>query len=477
MTDIIIDQSCPDLIRSDIEIYLDNDEFYCFTLNQTDIANNCNKFLIVQLLVRADKLSFFLVSRSGRVGYKGTDNIDCYLNLNQAITDFKVMFREKTGFSWEDRATASKVSGKYDYIEMKYEKKEELTKIIDDKPLHLKLDAKVQQLITMIFDQNLFVKIADQFKLDLKRAPLGAISAGQIKKAYKILDNIAKEIADKKDTAKLVEYSSDFYTVIPTNFGMGKPPIINSDAKIAEKVELLKVLDDAEVMSKLIKKTSASTQKLDKQYLSLDSEIIPIRSSEPLYSELSDYMKKSSGHHYKLKIQEIFKVNRTEEKTRFLKHQNSHNRQLLWHGSRLANFVSIISTGLRINPGNVVRAGSMFGNGLYFANSSTKSAQYMRVDPAVGTGIMLLCEVALGNCYELYNAKYITALPTGHHSTYGVGKHTPHKSGYITKSDGLILPAGKLVARQNFTGALNYDEFIVYNEDQVRIKYLFIVKI
>ena len=40
----------------------------------------------------------------------------------------------------------------------------------------------------------------------------------------------------------------------------------------------------------------------------------------------------------------------------------------LWHGSRLTNYVGIISQGLRIAPPEAPVTGYMFGKGVYFAD-------------------------------------------------------------------------------------------------------------
>lgn len=53
---------------------------------------------------------------------------------------------------------------------------------------------------------------------------------------------------------------------------------------------------------------------------------------------------------YKLVIEEVFKIVRDEESSRYEKFENLHNRKLLWHGSRLTNFAGILSQGLRIAP-------------------------------------------------------------------------------------------------------------------------------
>ena len=49
-----------------------------------------------------------------------------------------------------------------------------------------------------------------------------------------------------------------------------------------------------------------------------------------------------------IEIIDMFKIEREGEDKRFTK--NLHNHLLLWHGSRLTNFVGILSEGLRIAP-------------------------------------------------------------------------------------------------------------------------------
>ena len=72
------------------------------------------------------------------------------------------------------------------------------------------------------------------------------------------------------------------------------------------------------------------------------------------------------------------------------------NKMLLWHGSRLTNFVGILSQGLRIAPPEAPVTGYMFGKGVYFADMSSKSANYCFTNKENNTGILILCEVAIG---------------------------------------------------------------------------------
>jgi poly [ADP-ribose] polymerase len=99
---------------------------------------------------------------------------------------------------------------------------------------------------------------------------------------------------------------------------------------------------------------------------------------------------------------------------------------LLWHGSRLANYVGILSQGLRIAPPEAPVTGYMFGKGVYFADMVSKSANYCFTNKANNTGLMLLCEVALGGMNPKYHADYYAnLLPEGKMSTKGIGRTFP----------------------------------------------------
>jgi len=59
--------------------------------------------------------------------------------------------------------------------------------------------------------------------------------------------------------------------------------------------------------------------------------------------------------------------------------------------------VSLSPQGLRIAPPEAPVTGYMFGKGIYFADMVSKSANYCFTSHVNSVGLMLLCEVALGN--------------------------------------------------------------------------------
>lgn len=209
------------------------------------------------------------------------------------------------------------------------------------------------------------------------------------------------------------------------------------------------------------------------------------------FKELANYLIKSHGqtHYLKYKVEAIFRLERRGENTRFLqspyaKIKNS-NRRLLWHGSRTTNFGGILSQGLRIAPPEAPVSGYMFGKGVYFADISSKSANYCWASNSNNTGLLLLCDVELGDpMLELVNGNYnadALAKKEGKLATLGVGRTAPvgwKDAGCVHKDlQGVLMPdVGAPPGSSSEAAYLQYNEYIVYDIAQVRQKYLLRVK-
>lgn len=112
----------------------------------------------------------------------------------------------------------------------------------------------------------------------------------------------------------------------------------------------------------------------------------------------------------------------------------------------------------------------MFGKGIYFADVVSKAANYCLMNRTNNVGLMLLCEVALGQHQDLYFANNnVTGLPNQQHqSVRACGATFPTSYAMI---DGVYVASGNL-HRAQFPTALHYNEFVVYDVAQVKIKYL-----
>ena len=88
---------------------------------------------------------------------------------------------------------------------------------------------------------------------------------------------------------------------------------------------------------------------------------------------------------------------------------------------------------------------------------------------------MILCEVACGNYSDKYQADYYAAnLPPGKHSTRGLGRTAPPESSYVDH-DEYKIPIGfgkDQVFDNGQNSSLLYNEYIVYNTNQIKMKFL-----
>ena len=133
-------------------------------------------------------------------------------------------------------------------------------------------------------------------------------------------------------------------------------------------------------------------------------------------------------------------------------------KKFLWHGSKNENWLNILSTGLKLNP-NAAITGKMFGHGIYFAPSASKSAGYTSLSGSYwanghsSRAFMGVMEVACGKAFDVYD----------HQSRY---------SSITGKNLSSFCNGANYVFAHKDKGMLRNDELIVYDEAQVTIRYL-----
>ncbi|XP_008830787.1 poly [ADP-ribose] polymerase 2 isoform X2 [Nannospalax galili] len=464
-------------------VYCEGDDVYDVMLNQTNLQFNNNKYYLIQLLEDDAQRNFSVWMRWGRVGKTGQHSlVACSGDLSKAKEIFQKKFLDKTKNSWEDREKFEKVPGKYDMIQMDYAA---TTQDKDTKqgesPETLKpesqLDLRVQELIKLICNVQTMEETMIEMKYDTKKAPLGKLTLAQIKAGYQSLKKIEDCIRAGQQGRALLEACNEFYTRIPHDFGLRTPPVIRTEKELSDKVQLLEALGDIEIALKLVKTEHQSPEHpLDQHYRNLRCALHPLDHESYEFKVISRYLQSTHApthNDYTMTLLDVFEVEKEGEKEAF--REDLPNRMLLWHGSRLSNWVGILSHGLRIAPPEAPITGYMFGKGIYFADMSSKSANYCFASRLKNTGLLLLSEVALGQCNELLEANpKAEGLLQGKHSTKGLGKMAPSPTHFITLN-GSTVPIGPasdtgILNPEGYT--LNYNEFIVYSPNQVHMRYL-----
>eukprot|EP00826_Nyctotherus_ovalis_P013167 TRINITY_DN13519_c0_g1_i9.p1 TRINITY_DN13519_c0_g1~~TRINITY_DN13519_c0_g1_i9.p1 ORF type:complete len:576 (-),score=216.42 TRINITY_DN13519_c0_g1_i9:173-1900(-) len=450
-------------------VYDDATQTYAASLMWSDLKQNNNKFYLIQLLEsEANKGSFAVWNRWGRVGYDGQYAMHNCASLDQAKAVYTKKYNEKTSkgyteieISYEDEKPQKSVgSGKYNE---------------DEKQVASKLDHDVEDLVKLIFNMKLMQKQMVEIGYDARKMPLGKLSKDTIKRGYEVLKQIS-DVLDKKTKGDLTDLSSKFFTVIPHDFGFNKMSqfVIDTKEKLKEKLDMVQSLGDIEIASRLLEEGGTQgMNEIDANYKKLKCEIITLDSNSEDFKIIEKYIQTTHAathNNYSLDIQKIFKVNRSGEDQRYKSHIG--NDMLLWHGSRLTNFVGILSQGLRIAPPEAPVTGYMFGKGVYFADMVSKSANYCAAGSSDNIGLMLLCRVAVGTPRDLYNADYNAGnLPAFAHSTKGVGRTGPGVSTRV-RFRNMIVPIGPGVTTTSVISSLLYNEFIIYDVTQARLEYL-----
>ncbi|XP_007241737.2 poly [ADP-ribose] polymerase 2 isoform X2 [Astyanax mexicanus] len=463
-------------------VYSEGSDIYDVMLNQTNLQFNNNKYYLIQLLQDDHAKAYSVWMRWGRVGKVGQNNlVSCGGNLAEAKEIFKKKFLDKTKNEWEDRANFEKVPGKYDLVFMDYtgndneEESCDVSTSVQKKPSQL--DLKLQSLLELICDIKAMEECVLEMKFDTKKAPLGKLTVEQIRAGYASLKRIEECLKKKGSNRELLEACNQFYTRIPHDFGLRVPPTIRTEEELKEKMALLEALSDIQIAVKMVESSSHSDEHpLDRQYHSLKCQLQPVTPNSHEFQVIEKYLQSTHApthSDYTMTVLDIFLVDREGERDSFL--TEMHNRMLLWHGSRLSNWVGILSQGLRVAPPEAPVTGYMFGKGIYFADMSSKSANYCFTNQKNNIGLLLLCEVALGDCNEMLDANYdADRLPSGKHSTKGLGQTGPDPKNFVTL-DGATVPMGpgvKTGVGQGGGCSLLYNEFVVYNPAQTRMRYL-----
>ncbi|XVF80597.1 hypothetical protein PTKIN_Ptkin15bG0086500 [Pterospermum kingtungense] len=481
----VLDQGIPDQMKAHYHVLQQGDDIYDAMLNQTNVGNNNNKYYVIQLLESDDGKTYMVYNRWGRVGVKGQTKLHGPFTSQQAaIVEFESKFFNKTNNYWCNRKDFVRYPKCYTLLEMDYDENEKQSDVkgktdsyIGTQLRETKLEQRVAKFISLICNISMMKQQMMEIGYNADKLPLGKLSKSTILKGYDVLKRIA-DVIGQSNRSKLEKLSSEFYTVIPHDFGFRKMRdfVIDTPQKLKKKLEMVEALGEIEVATKLLKDDTVEEEDpLHYRYQQLHCKLISLDNDSEEYAMITKYAQNTHAKthsNYIVDIVQIFKVAREGEIERFEKFFGTKNRMLLWHGSRLTNWTGILSQGLHIAPPEAPVTGYMFGKGVYFADMFSKSANYCYASSTFTTGVLLLCEVALGNMAELLQPKSdADKLPDGKLSTKGVGATAPDPSEAQTLNDGVIVPLGK-PKEQKREGALLYNEYIVYNVDQIKMRYL-----
>lgn len=448
-------------------------------LQVTDLKNNNNKYYGLELHQAGGRFRVF-------THYGRTDDLErdpdagakeCrfFESLPEAQREYDRIYREKTAASkgyQEVSLASSKIgSAKARGQSSGHVDDKTLAKIKGDEkaaapaPKKSELPDGLQELVKYIYAEAtnaLTSTVAAKITAHGIETPLGILTVGQLDKGAAVLDEIYSVFkANPSNRSRLEDLSGDFYTAIPHRIGRTREAIaaavIDSLAEINAKQETLQLMKDMLAVNGE-KGNVLFDNKVDEQYRALGCTIEAIPGGSPEHKEWEQHVLKSQVKSKNIKVQNVYRLKRHGEWDAF--DTKVGNERMLFHGSRIKNWVGILSRGI-LMPKIVVSMGvnrtdaGWLGSGIYFGDAACTSAFYT-TPGASGrkTRFMSIARVALGKMKDFTKITYgLDGPPAGYDSCHGVR----NQKGAPTQFED--------------------DEYVVYRPVQQRLEYLVEFKI
>lgn len=348
-------------------------------------------------------------------------------------------------------------------------KENKITKVVNKIKRSLAVSNIVKQLQSwakISVSENYTVKVTD-------------VTQKQVDHAQELLNAIAKFNLTEKTVQEFNKKLLEFYTVIPRKMKHTSLHLININkddlktekksiedflkerrAKIVEEEQNTLDVMGGQVKLKAQEKENGITDNVIEEEKDVLS-IAGLEMEEELDAAVIKNIKKLMGSDSD-KFKQAFKVinNKTQQAYNDNISSNKNKKtELFWHGSRNENWWSIMSSGLLIRPSGAVYTGSMFSDGIYFADKFRKSYGYTSgrnsyyAKGSSNVAILALYEVHVGEQKHIYK----------HNSDcYKITHNGLKKEGF----DSVFAHGG---------ADLVNNEYIVYHVAQSTIKYLVIV--
>jgi poly [ADP-ribose] polymerase len=420
------------------------------SMNFFDPEDNSNKYYIAELHTSDAGMGYRFYANHGRVGTAGAPKAEEFHSLSSARDKYNSKVREKLkkGYNKVDLATVTAGSAQG----QKKLNEDALKGVVNTSQLAStpsNLHPKVAEFVKHIYEeanQAVSLSLTGSVKTDIK-APLGNLGINGINAGRRLLAEIARAL--KTGNGHFVRQASiEFYRHIPRKLASDLRDestwILNSNERISKEMDILDLYEDSLRLLPIM-----GLSDIDSKYMALSTDIIPVTDKETMDYILDKVATShASNHGYKLKVVNALEVNM---KNAPALNNSCGNIRRLFHGSRSANLVGILSSYLKL-PSNlgsdIIKTGAMFGPGIYFASDCTKSFNYSSGSWAgrpnkYRTSFLMIAEVALGNVHKVSSGANFQSPPSGYHSV--MGQKGPN---------------------------LHNNEFIVYRPDQVRVRYV-----
>lgn len=300
------------------------------------------------------------------------------------------------------------------------------------------LSDSVASFITYIWQEligNVEELFEDWFKLTIEQvsnilefnrnnlfSKIQIIISLKIERSECILQERKKAINNNVNNESLLTKNShDYYKSLNFKKNANQAPILDKRT-LSSQFYLCQLLKD---MISISEETNWSPRpSVQSKYRSIGAYVNHLSKTSQDFQELRSKITENSTN--QINVLNIFEVIRPNESFHY-KSDSLSNQKRLFHGSRVENFVGILTRGLLLpqcveNEHGIERTDVLgrLGCGIYFSNSIETSLKYSKLGKTRNTRLIGIYDVALGECKEYTDFDTsLTQPPFGYQSTHG----------------------------------------------------------
>ena len=295
---------------------------------------------------------------------------------------------------------------------------------------------KISELMNVLYSSSK-LQMSANYLVDIS-----SVTNTQLKKAKQYLSDAYYYSNTNKNVSDINSALLELYKVLPRKMKNVKDYLISRVSDFSKLYnDELDLLNNLVVQTEIIEDANVYSSLNINIDICDDNDIIIINSL---------LNKENNCNKNKVSVKKAFKVTNNITDLKFNKYiDNSKNKttELVWHGSRTENWLSILKNGLIIKPAGAIHTGSAYGKGIYGSTCFDKSCNY-----TAGSNIFLsIQKFHVGNQY-VYKGWY-------NNNDFELNYDELRKRDYDST---LVLPGN---------GLLN-NEYVIYKEDQTTINYL-----
>jgi poly [ADP-ribose] polymerase len=429
-------------------------------LVKVSATDNNNKFYHVTLDSNGQ-----LVKRWGRVGTEGQTTLE---KGDDASFDRIIKAKTRASHGYKETGIVSsnskKSSASVNSSELESVAKSVLTTRRGDPDLDRLIEILVKSNAHQILESSGgLIKVNDEGVIS---TPLGILNRDTIRGAEKVLSTIKNPKSVASSTVE--EYLHLVPQAVPRARGWAAD-FFSEHTSVSKQKEFLEQLSESlkwyESEAKAQNEASSDGEvDLSVKYAKLfrsKIDILDPKSKE--WNRINKYYMSSMKRHHtssRLRLKRVYVLSDEEgqEKYEAVRAKLGNERQL-WHGTRAVNVLSILRSGLYVpasRGGSIQVTGRMFGDGVYFSDTSTKSLNY-----AAGywsgtkeqNTFMFLADVTMGEEYKPTRFSQQSIRETRE----GVSKNgKPYNSIHIAPGTCNVIN----------------NEIVVWNTEQINLRYL-----